>query len=224
LPENRVLALFVSRTGMVDHRVFPLPEPLSEADLTTMTNLVNESFQGLTLPQIRSRVLAMMREEKALYDRLLAQALELSRRYLQEREGDEDELLVDGTSNVVGEPDFADVERMKKLFQAFEDKNRLVNLLNACLDQDRTQVLIGAESLEPGFEDLAVIATPYRYRQQAVGALGVIGPRRMQYDRLITLVNSFSRLLTESLARRTSSGEDLPGEVPQSLTENSDDT
>lgn len=223
LPDNRVLALFVSQTGMVDHRVFPMPAALSEADLTAMTNLVNENFQGLTLPQVRSRVLRMMKEEKSLYDRLLSQALDLSRRYLEQREEDVDELLVDGTSNVVGEPDFTDVERMKKLFRAFEDKNRLVELLNACLDQDRTQVLIGSECLDPGFDDLTVISSPYRYRQKPVGALGVIGPRRMQYDRLITLVDSFSCLLTESLARRASLGEEGEAVVDRELTENSDD-
>jgi len=203
ISEDRVLALFISQTGMVDHRIVPMKESLSEAELTAVNNLVNENFAGLTLPEIRSRVLQMMRQEKALYDRLLARAMEMSSHYLDQREEGADELLVDGTFNVVGEPDFADVEQMKRLFKAFEDKNRLVELLNACLQQDKPQVIIGKECLDPGFEDLTIISSPYRYRERPVGALAVIGPRRMDYERLITLVDSFSRFLTESLARRT---------------------
>lgn len=202
LAGNRILALFVSQTGMVDHCILDQSEKFTDSDLATMTNMVNDNFQGLTLPDIRRRVLRMMQEEKALYDRLLAKALQLSQRYLEQRDEGADELLVDGTSNVVGEPDFADVDRMKRLFRAFEDKNRLVELLNACLDRDSPQVLIGSECLDPGFEDLTVITSPYRYREKPVGALGVIGPRRMPYDRLITMVDSFSRFLTESLAAR----------------------
>jgi heat-inducible transcriptional repressor len=75
LPDDRVLAIFVSQTGMVDHKVIRPPERVSEAELIAMTNLVNDSFQNLTLPQIRARVVEMMTEEKALYDRLLARAL-----------------------------------------------------------------------------------------------------------------------------------------------------
>ena len=206
LSANRILALFVSQSGMVDHCILDLTEEFTASDLATMTNMVNDNFQGLTLPDIRRRVLQMMQEEKALYDRLLARALDLSRRYLEQRDEGSEELLVDGTSNVVGEPDFADVERMKKLFRAFEDKNRLVELLNACLDQDRSQVLIGSECLDPGFEDLTLITSPYRYREKPVGALGVIGPRRMPYDRLIAMVDSFSRFLTDSLAVRAQGG------------------
>ncbi len=203
LPEGRVLVIFVSQTGMVDHRVVSPRERLSDTELSAMTNLVNESFQDLTLPQIRVRVVQLMSEEKALYDRLLARALDLSSRYLAQRADDEDEVLVDGASNVLGEPDFADVARMKALFRAFEDKSRLVDLLNACLAEDRSRILIGSECPDPGFSDLTLITSPYRYRQQPVGALGVIGPRRMDYDRLVTLVDSLSRFLSEALASRT---------------------
>ena len=200
-----------------------MKEGLSDVELTAVTNLVNENFAGLTLPEIRGRVLQMMRQEKALYDRLLARALDMSSRYLDQREDGDDELLVDGTFNVVGEPDFADVEQMKRLFKAFEDKNRLVELLNACLEHDKPQVIIGKECLDPGFEDLTVISSPYRYRERPVGALAVIGPRRMDYDRLITLVDSFSRFLTESLARRSRmTKNEQPEDEPDGMEDTDD--
>jgi heat-inducible transcriptional repressor len=210
LSEDRILALFVSMSGMVDHRVIQVSEPYGDEDLISVTNLVNDNFQGLTLPQIREKVLAMMSAEKALYHRLLARALELSRNYLDQRDDDENEVLLDGTSNVLGEPTLADdVDRMKSLFQAFEDKGRLVTLLNACLDQDKARVLIGSECDDPHFTHLTLISSPYSYRQQPVGAVGVLGPRRMDYERLITLVDSLSRFLTEALARRAPEGGPL---------------
>jgi heat-inducible transcriptional repressor len=203
LGPDRILAIFVSQSGMVDHRVIQIEETYGDEELVKMTNLVNDSFQGLTLPQIREKLLAMMSAEKALYDRLLARALELSRDYLDQREDEENELLLDGTSNVLREPTLADdVERMRGLFRAFEDKSRLVNLLNACLQQDRSRIVIGSECHDPTFSDLTLISSPYRYRHQPVGALGVIGPRRMDYERLVVLVDSLSRFLSEALARR----------------------
>ncbi|MFQ5669836.1 MAG: heat-inducible transcriptional repressor HrcA [Acidobacteriota bacterium] len=202
LPRNRVLAIFVSQSGIVDHKVISVPRPFGETELLNITNLINDNFTGLTLLEIRSRVLKMMSDEKALYDRLLARALELSRSYLEKREEEAEEVLVDGASNVVGEPDFEDVQRMKSLFRAFEEKSRLVEILNACLEQGRSRILIGSETRVPSLSDLTLISSPYSYREQPVGALGVIGPTRMNYDRLVILVESLSRFLSESLSRR----------------------
>jgi heat-inducible transcriptional repressor len=220
LTDHRILAIFVSRSGMVDHRVIHVKESYSDMDLSSMTNLVNDNFQGLTLSQIREKALAMMSAEKALYDRLLARALELSRNYLDQRDDDEDEVLLDGTSNVLGEPTLAeDVDRMKTLFSAFEDKGRLVTLLNACLEQDEARVLIGSECHDPRFQHLTLISSPYSYREQPVGAVGVLGPRRMDYERLVTLVDSLSRFLTQSLTRRAVEGGPLQRQIAPDIIE-----
>ena len=206
LPGRQVLAVFVSQTGMVDHKVIAAPEPFTVEELGKMSRLVNESFHGMTLPQIRTRLIEEMHREKALYDRLLARAMGLFNSYLKERGENDDEILVDGTSNVVGESDFADIPQMKALFRAFEDKSRLVELLNVCLDHGRTQIRIGLECEDPIFRDATVITSPYRYRDEAVGALGIIGPRRMPYDRIITLVDTLSQFLSDALAMRTAAG------------------
>ena len=206
LPDGRVLGVFVSQSGMVDHKVIEAPEPLTDADLSRISNLVNENFSGMTLPGIRSLLIQEMSKEKALYDRLLSRALQLCRSYLDRRAGDGDEILLDGTSNVFGERESADLPHMRELFRAFENKGRLVQLLNACLDEGRTQIRIGSECDDPTFRDMTVITSPYCYRDQPVGALGIIGPRRMPYGRLVTLVDSLSKFLSEALAVRAQGG------------------
>ncbi|MFQ5720342.1 MAG: heat-inducible transcriptional repressor HrcA [Acidobacteriota bacterium] len=202
LPDGRILAVFVSESGIVDHKLITSSVPLSDTELVTISNMVNQNFHGKTLPRIRAELIDQMRREKALYDRLLSEALRLCRSYLDERADDDDEVIVGGTSNVVGEEGFADVDGMRALFRAFEDKNRLVHLLNACLGEDRTQIRIGSECHDPMFSAVTVISSPYRYRDRAVGALGIVGPRRMPYDRLVTLVDSLSTFLSDALALR----------------------
>ena len=206
LPGRQVLAVFVSGTGMVDHKAINSDETFTSPELEKMSALVNENFHGLTLPEIRARLIREMHQEKDLYDRFLARGLGLFHAYLEERGDGDDEILVDGASNVVGEADFADVGRMKALFRAFEEKNRLVQLLNACLDHGTTQIRIGSECEDPIFRDATVITAPYSYRHRAVGALGIIGPRRMPYDRIVTLVDTLSQFLSDALAVRATTG------------------
>jgi heat-inducible transcriptional repressor len=141
---RKVLALFVSHSGMVDHRVIEAAEAVTQDDLNRINAFVRERFAGLTLPEIRTRVLGLMSEEKALYDRLLARALDLSHAYLQRRESEEGQILVEGSGAPAGAPGPADIEQMTTLFRAFESKGRLVGLLNACLEQGDTRIYIGS--------------------------------------------------------------------------------
>ncbi|MFQ5766701.1 MAG: heat-inducible transcriptional repressor HrcA [Acidobacteriota bacterium] len=202
LGRGRVLGIFISQSGMVDHRIIKVYAVLTDVELQQINNLVNENFHGLTLREMRAWVIRMMSQEKALYDRLLSRALRLSQSYLARREGEEKEVLVEGASNVMAETDFADVARMKELFQAFEDKRRLMELLNGCLQDKGPRVLIGSECADPSLSDLALVTSPYLYRRRPVGAIGIIGPRRMEYEHQVALVDSLSRFLTESLAQR----------------------
>jgi len=213
LPDQRVLVVFVSGDGAVSHRVIRVAEAVPEDDLHRMSRLVNDRFAGLTLPEMRTRLLEMMSEEKALYDRLLARALELSSAWLQSSDAGASDVLVEGASHIVGDPAFPSPERMKALFRAFEDKHRLVQLLGACLEEDRPRILIGSELESPDFTDTTLITAPYRAGAQPLGVVGVLGPRRMEYGRMVTLVHSLSRLLSEALARRAGATPTVPEEA-----------
>jgi heat-inducible transcriptional repressor len=183
---------------MVDHRVVEADEDYPQEELDRVSSYLSETFRGLTLEQIRARLIAMMSEEKSLYDRLMREALELSARSF-DAGGTRDELIVDGTANILDHREFGDVENMKALFHAFEEKSRLVVLLNRCLEADGSRLFFGSETGTGGIEGVTLIASPYREGGRPLGTLGIVGPTRMQYSRAIALVETLARLLSEVL-------------------------
>jgi heat-inducible transcriptional repressor len=205
--ERRIAALFVSRPGLVDHRVMDVPQDYTQEELDRISNYLSEEFRGMPLSRIRVRLLEMMTEEKAQYDGLMREALELGARSL-EKEGDGDDLIVEGTPNILDPQVFASADRMKKLFQAFEEKSRLVSLLNQCLDEKGWKLFIGSqETGTPEMEGCALVVSPYHDGLRPVGTVGILGPTRMEYARAISLVDTLARLLTQAL-----SGPEAPHE------------
>jgi len=198
--ERRIAALFVSRPGLVDHRVMDVAQDYTQEELDRISNYLSEEFRGLPLSGIRVRVLELMREEKAQYDRLMREALELAARSI-EKDGDGDDLIVEGTPNILDPQVFESADRMKRLFQAFEEKSRLVGLLNQCLDEKGWKLFIGSgETGTPEMEGCALVVSPYRDGLRPVGTVAILGPTRMEYARAISLVDTLARLLTQALS------------------------
>jgi heat-inducible transcriptional repressor len=195
---TRVLTLLVSRPGMIHQRVVEVDQDYTQDELDRISRYLSESFDGLALTQIRVKVLDLMKEEKALYDRLMREALELSARSFEKEEGGGD-LIVEGAANILEVRDFGDVERMKTLFHAFEEKSRLVALLNRCMEQKGHSVLIGSEAGTPEMEGCALIAAPYHDGETAVGTIGILGPSRMAYGRVIAVVDVLAKVLSAVL-------------------------
>lgn len=146
----------------------------------------------------------MMGEEKAQYDTLLREALELGHASLAlEPAPGAGGVFVDGAANLLSEPSFSSTERLKSLFRTFEEKHELLRVLNSCLEE-RTggvRVLIGSENPSPEMSDCTLIASSYGTEGKTVGTLGIIGPTRMQYARAIALVDSMARVLSDALTR-----------------------
>ena len=132
LAHPRVLVVMVSATGIVTNKVIEVEEKLSPEELQACANYLNAHFAGQTLAAIRARLLDLMKEEKALYDSLLKKVVALGERAFAVPEG-EASVYLDGTSNILRHADFEDVDRMRALFRTFEEKSRLVKILNACL-------------------------------------------------------------------------------------------
>ena len=203
LSDGRILVITVSRAGLVQDRLVRVEEGFTQDELDRTARYVNANFSGLSLVAIRAELLKRMLEEKALYDRLLQNAILLCERGLSDQEGAGPEVFIDGASNIISKPDFADTERMRELFRVFEEKSRLVKLLNECVSpvpQPAVGVRIGAENSLPSLRGCAVITSPYSYDNQIVGSLGVVGPVRMEYARMINVVNYVARLLEQALA------------------------
>jgi heat-inducible transcriptional repressor len=198
-----VLVVTVSRAGLVQDRLVRVDEDFTQDELDRTARYVNANFSGLSLLAIRAELFRRMSEEKALYDRLLQNAILLCERGLSSNGEAEPEVFVEGASNILAKPDFADTARMRELLRMFEEKSRLIKLLNECVTavaQPPVGVRIGAENSLPSLRGCAVITSAYCYDNQVVGSLGVVGPVRMEYARMINVVNYVARLLEHALA------------------------
>ncbi|HEY5649457.1 MAG TPA: heat-inducible transcriptional repressor HrcA [Nitrospiria bacterium] len=194
LREGQVLVVQVSEGGQVHHRVFEADPDLSQKDLIKISSFLNNQFHGHTIEEIRNAILRQMGDEKALYDRLLQKALYLAQMAVSGKP-EEEEIFVEGASNIIKLPDFADTEKMRELFKTFEEKASIINLLNRCIDTEGVQIFIGPELNQPGISDCSFVVSRYHGGHNSVGTLGVIGPTRMEYDRVIPLVEQTARLL-----------------------------
>ena len=201
LHERRILVIFVDRTEIVSHRVLDMEQDYAQADLDRAGRYLVGEFSGLSLNEIRERLVGLMAEEKSAVDRILANAIKLGTRYL-DAEPEERRVVLDGTTNIMNHPELSDTETVRRLFQTFEEKHHLVQLLDQCLDPRRPRVLIGSENTDPALGGLSLVASPYRHADGATGWLGVLGPTRMEYDRALGLVVYISRLFSTLLTHR----------------------
>jgi heat-inducible transcriptional repressor len=208
LGDGRILVITVSRAGLVQDRLVRIDEDLTQDELNRTANYVNANFGGMSLVAIRSELLKRLSEEKALYDRLLQNAIMLCESGLSENAQSEPEVFVEGASNIVTKPEFGDIEKIRELLRVFEEKGRLIKILNECvgqLVQQPVAIRIGAENTLPTLRGCAVITSYYSYGDQIIGSLGIVGPVRMEYARTIGVVNFIARLLEQSLANAPAS-------------------
>jgi heat-inducible transcriptional repressor len=197
---DRVLVILLADSGMVHHKTVVLDEPLTQDELERMARFLSDQLKGRTLQEVRDLLVSQMAEEKALYDRLLAQALRLGAQALAgETEAD---VYVAGASRIADQPEFADVQKMKSLYAAFEEKSKLVMLLSDCLRGGGCRIFIGSEIPVEDIRELSVVASPYGRHGQVMGVLGVLGPTRMDYGHTVALVETTARLLSRSLSER----------------------
>lgn len=199
LTEERLLVVFITAAGIVSQHVMVLRVPESQAELDRHARYLNEQLAGQNLSQVRGRLAELVQEERAACDALARRALELGARYFASGQGSTGELVVQGTERVLDRPDPADLDRLKSLLAALEDKQRILNLLNRFLDRDGVALAIGRENEDPDLAGCSVVAASYGHGDTKLGALGIIGPTRMRYDRAIALVEYVADLLGAAL-------------------------
>jgi heat-inducible transcriptional repressor len=197
IKSSHVLVIFVASSGLVQNRVAEMEEDLSQDELDKITHYLNDLLSDLPLREVRQRIVEEMRREKMAYDELLQRVLQLGGEALGAR--DERDLYIEGQTNILDEPAFADVERMKELFKAFEEKSLLVKLLDRSMKAQGVQVLFGSECGVAGIEGCSLITSTYGHPGRFLGILGVIGPMRMNYSRVIPMVDYTAKLLTDIL-------------------------
>ncbi len=197
ISRNRILVIFVSQSGFVQNRIIEDHDDVSQDDLDKYTNYLNEILVGTSLEEVRIKIEAEIKKEKTIYDQLLSKALQLSKKALGKEI--KPELYVEGQVNLLECPEFSEVEKMKTLLHALEEKNLLINLLDKSRDAEGVQIFIGSEAHLSDMQTLSIITSPYRYGKNVIGALGIIGPTRMDYLKLIPIVEYSAQLVTEFL-------------------------
>lgn len=197
IDSTSLMVVLVSRVGMVQTRLIRLSEA-DKLELERISNYLNSLAEGLTMSELRARIVEEMHKDKSLYDELMANALKLGAMALEESGEADDRLYLEGRANILEQPEFRDdFERMKKIFAAFEEKGLLVKILDKSLDESGIHIYLGSESLVKEFDGLSFVTAPYGRNGEALGTLGVIGPVRMNYSKIIPLVDYTSALLSK---------------------------
>jgi len=199
LREDRVLAILVTRAGLVQNRLITPDFPLAPSELEHATNLVNEMLGELTLERIYSRLEEERSAEQALYDELHRKTITLARLAF-EGQRIEQEVVIEGEASFLDERSFAaDVEKMRKLFASLAEKDRLLLVLRKAIEGRDIQIFIGAESEFSGLHGVSLVAAPYEQGDGILGAIAVIGPTRMNYAHVIPVVEYTARRVSSTL-------------------------
>lgn len=195
--QRKILAILVSSKGAIQNRLIETEEDYAADELIGMGNYLNEMMKGLTINQVRERILTEMKSEKARYDRMMSRALSISEQAVTV-EGDE--IFVEGQSRILDQPEFSDATRMKELFEAFEQKGILLQLLSRCMAADGVQIYIGSETSLSRTAGVSLITSRFVTSSNTVGMLGVIGPTRMGYSSVIPIVDYTARMVSRLLS------------------------
>lgn len=206
LSDKRILVVLVTTSNIIHNKIIRLEDNITQDELEQTARYLNTEYSGKSLVVIRTEILELMREEKALYDRLLRNAILLCDMSLEGEGSTSGDVYVDGASNILTKPDFVDVDRMRELFRTFEEKSRLIKILNECVSSDRystsgdVHVVIGREHPISSMSNCALITAPYRFgSNEQLGTLGVVGPMRIEYSRIMAMVNYMARLIERRL-------------------------
>ncbi|MBI5259275.1 MAG: heat-inducible transcriptional repressor HrcA [Burkholderiales bacterium] len=198
LGDKRVLVILVSTDGDVQNRVVFTQRDYSQGELVEATNLLNSHYAGLTIDEVRERLrdeVSSLREEIAM---LMKAAVQAGSEALNDST---EQVVVSGERNLLGVEDFGnDLGALRKMFNLFEQKTELMRLLETSSRAEGVRIYIGGESGVVPYEELSVVSAPYEVDGRIVGTLGVIGPTRMAYDRMIQLVDITSRLVSNALS------------------------
>ena len=198
LSERRILVILVSPEGDVQNRVIFTETDYSPAQLVEAANYLNAHYMGLTIEQVRERLQGEVDTLRAEIATLMQAAVNVGTEAMTQAQ---DEVVIAGERNLLAVSDFSsDMSHLRRAFDLFEQKAQLMRLLDIAGQAEGVRIFIGGESQVVPYEELSVVSAPYEVDGQIVGTLGVIGPTRMPYDRMIQIVDITSRLLGNALS------------------------
>jgi len=195
--EGQVMTVLLTDEGSVKNKCIQLDADLTQRDLNRISDYLNSEFAGLTIDEIRLRIVREMQQDKALCDTLISRAITICREALYFDYGD---VFISGFSEVIGLPEFSDLQRIKEISRAIEDKHLIIKLLDTLSQSEGVKVVIGSENSASDMKKLSIVVSTYKEGDRPIGTIGIIGPTRMDYLKAITVVDTAARFVTRILS------------------------
>ncbi|MEW8508006.1 MAG: heat-inducible transcriptional repressor HrcA [Candidatus Thiodiazotropha sp.] len=200
LSDRRVLAILVTEGGEVHNRILHTHRDFNRAELDQAANFLNKSFAGFDMEVVRQRVLQQLNDAREHFDQVMTNALTMAGEIVNASEAKED-CVIAGQTNLMEFAELSGLEQLRKLFDAFTEKREILHLLDQFLDAEGVQIFIGEESGYQLLNGCSVVTAPYQVNEEVVGVLGVIGPTRMDYERVIPVVDITAKILSAVLKK-----------------------
>lgn len=199
LSNRSLLVLFITSSGMVYKRVLSLEENIPFSVLESMKQYMNERFEGLTFSELKGKLLEEIKKDTEDFKVLISKIKESLDSLIAGSE--KREIYIEGTSKIIGLPEFTDIIKVREIFKALEQKEKLLSILDRCLSEKDVVVLVGEECQMREMKDMSIIASSFAINEKRAGVLGVIGPVRMDYSKLIPVVTYTAKVLTDYLTK-----------------------
>ena len=199
LSNTRVLVIFVTNEHEVHNRIIHTAKKFSVTELQQAANYLTSLYSGKSLASVRAAVLKEMQEDQQRMNQSMLDAVSMAQLAFNKDEDKEEDYVLSGQTNLMGFSELSDMNRLKGLFDAFSQKRGIIHLLDKCLVADGVQIYIGEESGYQAFDHCSLVTSSYAVNDEVVGVLGVIGPTRMAYERIIPFVDVTAKLLGAAL-------------------------
>jgi heat-inducible transcriptional repressor len=205
LSDNRVLAILVVNGREVQNRILQLDRPFGSEELRRAANYLNQQFAGRELSEVREHLLSQLTQTRENLNQLMVDAIRLAQQAVEAPPGKTSrmEYVMAGETNLMEFAELSNVEKLRRLFEAFTQQRDILHLLDHSLKAEGVQIFIGQESGYTILDDCSIVMSPYTLDREVVGVLGVIGPTRMAYERVIPIVDITAKLLGSALNSRS---------------------
>jgi heat-inducible transcriptional repressor len=201
LSDDKILAILINKNNDVENKIINLERIYSSSELQEASNYLNAIISGQSVLHIRKILLNELEEMRKDMNSIMSSAITFGKKLFLDTDNsnNESDLLVSGQTRLMNCKELSDIDTLKTLFEAFSEKNNILHLLDKSISSDGVKIFIGAESGYNVLDDCSIVSAPYRFDNDVVGVLGVIGPKRMAYDRVIPIVDITAKLLSEAL-------------------------
>lgn len=202
LSGERILVILVTSDGQVLNRVIESTQGYSPSELVEAANFFNAAYAGTSLEAVKARLMQEIEDDSAAMQRMVRAATEMARQVFDAGSVSDEGVVVRGESNLIDVPELGDIKKLRQVFDAFATKRDLLHLLDRSMHGGGINIFIGKESGYEALEDLSVVTAPYKVGDEIVGTLGVVGPTRMAYNRVIPIVDVTARLMSSALSTK----------------------